>query len=654
MINYFPKTFFKSKIFGFLSILTLIFSLISQVSVNSQTNPNFENRATNGGIQTKFLEEENASKKDSIKPFSGEISQPETIRVAITGEIECSAWLDKNRPILEIKTISFRSYVKGVLPNEWPSLWPSESLKAGAMAIKMYTMYTIQSQKWANKGFDVVDNTCDQVYRPRINVPTTDAAVDSIWGYYFLRNNRLLGIHYLNTDANCGIYFPSSPCMGQWGSKDLADKGKNWEEILKNYYSPIQIVPLEYAGVNFIPKSYFAWNDTTNGNRTWTLISNPSDKSIKVRLQVSNKADRYYTVGAKSIITPSIDNVLGGPVIVSTENGQKVITSQRVSYKEGIPQGTSFNEIPGIDADKLTNTYYFAWNDTTNGNRAWTLVANPENALNSVNVSIKIAGETKANKSLAPGEVWTPMFNNILAGPVEVSASGNVIATQRVMMSYGNKVSFNEFAGIPYKELSNRYYFSWNDTTNQNEVWTLVANQNQTTNQVRIKIGGNEVANKTLQPKEIWTPKINNLIKGPVEVIATKPVIATQRTVYNNTFNEFAGISGENLTKKYYFTWNDTSGNNDARTLVSNVVGGGTAEVEIKIAGETKANKSLAPGEVWTPMFNNILAGPVEVISKNKPVLTTQRVFLEGSFSEIAGIPNLNNSLDKNNQNVPN
>ena len=37
--------------------------------------------------------------------------------------------------------VDFKTYVKNVLPNEWVSSWPAESLKAGAVAVKSYGWY---------------------------------------------------------------------------------------------------------------------------------------------------------------------------------------------------------------------------------------------------------------------------------------------------------------------------------------------------------------------------------------------------------------------------------------------------------------------------------------------------------------------------------
>jgi len=409
-----------------------------------------------------------------------------------------------------------------------------------------------------------------------------------------------------------------------------------------SYFKSPTVGTITYNKVNFVPTHYLTWNDTISGNHSWTLVANPSTTdSVRLRIQVGGlnpfyNEDEFYTIPAGGRITPEFPNLMTGPIIVSTENLAPVIVTQRVLVKTA--QGDSFNEYAGIPASSLTNHYYFTWNDTTNGNGSWTLVANPPNATVSANVTIKIAGNTTATKTLAPGEIWTPMVNNLMGGPVEVISDQNVIATQRSLYTYLGKQSFNEYPGIAANSLDTNYTFTWNDTTGGNNAWTLVGNPSTTTAaNVTIKIGGKLVASQAVAPQTSWTPLIPNLMGGPVQVISDIPIFTTQRVLFNKTFNEFAGIKTNSLTNNYTFTWNDTTGGNSTWTLVSNLSTTQSANVTIKIAGNTTATKTLAPGEIWTPMVNNLMGGPVQVISDN-PVVTTQRVLYNGFFNELAGM----------------
>jgi hypothetical protein len=404
------------------------------------------------------------------------------------------------------------------------------------------------------------------------------------------------------------------------------------------YYGPIKTASkgnLTFTEVPFQTKAYFTWYDTRSGNLAWTLIGNPNSSAIRVRVVIPNFSDTLYTIDAGKTITPLEFDLQTGPIMVMSESGQDIFTTQRAIYNG------SFNEYKGVDANLLSNKYYFTWNDTLNGNSAWTLINNPSTL--SANVTIKIAGQTVGTKTLAAGESWNPMFMGIQNGPVEVDSDQPVVASQRVIYNG----SFNEFPGIPESSLTSKYYFTWNDTTNGNQAWTLVANPSTTTTaNVSVVINGETVASKAVAPGESWTPTVPNLRGGYVVVNSDQNVIATQRVIYNGSFNEFAGIPANSLTNKYFFTWNDTKFGNHAWNLVGNPSTTQAANVTITIAGDIVGTQLIQPGETWTPEFlsmvngfpEGIQAGPVE-ISSDVPVFTTQRVLYNNSFNEFSGIP---------------
>lgn len=207
--------------------------------------------------------------EDVLNPafFSHDVI-PTTIRVALTDYLNCSNWLAAGQPINEVVEMPFKEYVKGVLGNEWVSSWHTESLRAGAMAVKMFGWHRINLGTLRPGDAHVVDNTCDQVYLPNSEQSTTSAAVDDTWNSVMRVDSKVVEIHYLNTDDNCEIYFPNVRCMGQWGSKALADEGQTWQDILRHYYDPIELT-IGTSDLPFIPTNEDVirnGNFTTNAN----------------------------------------------------------------------------------------------------------------------------------------------------------------------------------------------------------------------------------------------------------------------------------------------------------------------------------------------------------------------------------------------------
>lgn len=190
---------------------------------------------------------------------------------------------------------------------------------------------------------------------------------------------------------------------------------------------------------------YWPWYDNVYGSN-WILVANPNGASVNYKIEVGDggcnpsppantACDQGTLPGAGSapnnIIYRRFDNVINGPVRV-TSTGGNVIASQRVVF------GPSFGETAGYPAANLTDTYHWAWYDQGSaGMKNWVMIANPADASGSVTYNIKIAGQPApapgGSGTLAPGQRAYPSFPDINNGPVEVTASGPVIASQRVL-----------------------------------------------------------------------------------------------------------------------------------------------------------------------------------------------------------------------------
>ena len=163
---------------------------------------------------------------------------PNTIRVRVTGYPYC----DLSRPYT-VQTIDFKNYVKHVLPNEWGASWPWESIRAGAMAAKMYAWAIIaDGGKWPDA--DVYDSTCDQVYNPSVAYATTNAVVDFTWNWRLTKNGSLVHAYYRAYNYQCVDAGLEGACMGQWDSRDDAIDGMTWDEIVYKYYEGSLLTPV--------------------------------------------------------------------------------------------------------------------------------------------------------------------------------------------------------------------------------------------------------------------------------------------------------------------------------------------------------------------------------------------------------------------------
>ena len=131
-----------------------------------------------------------------------------------------------------------------------------------------------------------------------------------------------------------------------------------------------------------------------------------------------------------------------------------------------------------------------------------------------------------------------------MTGPVEVTASANVIASQRVIFG----PSFEEVPGYPSSALTTDYHWTWYDQKSAGSTnWVLVANPGDTQVTYQIKIAGQVMPTTLGNPGTIpahgkVAPTFPGTMDGPVEVVSNGGnVIASQRVLWNGFFNEVLG-----------------------------------------------------------------------------------------------------------------
>lgn len=403
---------------------------------------------------------------------------------------------------------------------------------------------------------------------------------------------------------------------------------------------------------------YFTWYDSLashgmGGN--WILVGNQGTGEARVEIFIGgtrlrdpgNPANEFFTVPQGGQISPVFPNLMGGPVRVVCTTGQQLIASQRVLYHD------SFNEVAGIPANRLADSYEFSWYDSLPQNGMggnWILVSNQGDE--AADVEIIIGGVKRAEYStamgnaLAPGAIVTPHFPNLASGPVQVRSTNDqpLIASQRVIY----RDSFNEVMGFPSILLTTSYSFPWYDSEPANGMggdWLLVANRSTLPADVDIFVAGvlrarfSTATGNPLPPGGLVTPTFPHLTGGPVRVTCTngQPIMASQRVVYRESLEEVQGTLSADITSQQLFTWYDSTLVDYMRgdwLLVSNQ-GAGTATVEIFI-GESRMSDPDRPGNFYfnipeggsiTPHFLNIRGGPVRIVSTSgQPLLTSQRV----------------------------
>src|SRR5262249_29383027 len=97
-----------------------------------------------------------------------------------------------------VDRLALETYLKGVVPAEMPSSWPSESLKAQAIAARSYALANLTK----GRAFDLYGDTRDQGYGgTKVANAATDAAVDATKGEVVLYNGKVADTLFFSTSG---------------------------------------------------------------------------------------------------------------------------------------------------------------------------------------------------------------------------------------------------------------------------------------------------------------------------------------------------------------------------------------------------------------------------------------------------------------------
>src|SRR5918994_966856 len=97
-----------------------------------------------------------------------------------------------------INAVNLEAYVQGVVPNEMPSNWPAEALRAQAVAARSYALAT----SVRGEGFDHYDDTRSQVYGGKSSeTKATNSAVDRTKCQVVRHRRKVAATYFFSTSG---------------------------------------------------------------------------------------------------------------------------------------------------------------------------------------------------------------------------------------------------------------------------------------------------------------------------------------------------------------------------------------------------------------------------------------------------------------------
>ncbi len=285
---------------------------------------------------------------------------------------------------------------------------------------------------------------------------------------------------------------------------------------------------------------YLAWYDQYSpGMQSWMLVSNQGTQATTAEVYIGDMGTPAgsYGLNPGEMVTPQFPGIIDGPVYVRSTNGQPLVVSQRVTFNG------YFSEVMGVPASGLSDEFDFNWYDQLSpGFQTWILVANPTAA--PVDAEVFIGGFKQGpTLSLAAGGVEAVSFPGLRDGPVKVRSTGGeqLVVSERTLMGS----SFEELQGAAHGSLSTDSWFTWYDQLSGGmTTYILVSNQGTLDTTAEIFIGGvKQGPTLSLAAGTVQALTFPGVMNGPVRVVSGgQPILASQRTVYNSSFNEVDGI----------------------------------------------------------------------------------------------------------------
>jgi len=376
--------------------------------------------------------------------------------------------------------------------------------------------------------------------------------------------------------------------------------------------------------------SYFQWFDlasagmyndnihllNTSGTAANISLTMPGASAINVSLAAGTQT--HVTFGAGHI---------GGPVVINSD--QQILASQRVQFY------STFNEVWASSAAQAATVSYINWFDKASGGMYNDNIHVLNPGTTSATVTVSLPGATSQVLTVGAGaESYATFPAGTIGGPVKVSSTQPVLASQRVQFFS----SFNEVWAGSAAQAATTSYVNWYDKASGGMLNDNIhlLNPGLISASVTVTVPGTPSQMVTVGPGlEAYVAFPAGTIGGPVKVMSTQPVLASQRVQYYSTFNEVWAESASQASTTTHVNWYDMASPgmvNDNIHLLN--PGALSATVTVTLPGATPVTVTVAAAAETYVRFPGSIGGPITVTS-TQPVLASQRVQYYSSFNEI-------------------
>jgi stage II sporulation protein D len=167
----------------------------------------------------------------------------------------------QNGRVMLVNLVDPDTYLKGVIPNEVPTTWPKEVLKAQAVAARTYAWFSVLLARQKTARFDLEDTVSDQAYMGILKrTEATDQASDETLGQVLVYDRAPIkayfsadsGGHTESALAAFGTDLPYCPAQPEQFDVDAMTRPTGWTRS----FSYLQLQRLLQAGRGSTPSLF--------------------------------------------------------------------------------------------------------------------------------------------------------------------------------------------------------------------------------------------------------------------------------------------------------------------------------------------------------------------------------------------------------------
>ena len=481
-----------------------------------------------------------------------------------------------------VKTMEMDEYLKGVVPSEVGASWPYDSLAAQAIAARCYAS---TANRHPDKGANVCTTTHCQVWRAAHD-PRTDTAVDSTHKRAATYNGEIISAFYFghcdghtrNIEDVWGSYVPycrsvSCPCgfttmwghgvgMCQEGARVLAENGWDYRDILKHYYTGVEVESTETTALDW----YFAEGTTRPEFVTYLCVANPNgvNAEITVSYLVEGGGNQSvpYTIGPNSRLTVDAAKDIG----IGKDFSTRVTSTNKVGIVAERPMYFNYKGAWSGGSDTVGTpypgtTWYFAEGTTRPNFATYLCLGNPGDREAQVTITyFKGDGNTQQQVvNVAPLSRLTVPVNDVLdttddasrdfAARLQVTNGVEIIAERPMYFNYqGDWSGGHDAMGAPSTKTT--WYFAEGTTRPNFATFLCLANPSEAeaavTATYMVAGGGNKDMAYAVGPHSRLTIDVSGALGGGKDfscrVASTNDVgIIAERPMYFNYGGAWSG-----------------------------------------------------------------------------------------------------------------